>query len=296
MKFSNHIPKIVVVGSSSIDLVLTTEHHPRINETVLATQTENFFGGKGANQAVGASRLGAKVHFVGCVGKDTNGKHVLENLVNEGVNVNFVEENSDYPTGTAYVTSAHGKISIIVAPAANNFITTADIDKAEAEIAEADIVLTQLEIPVEVVEYLFEICEKHNTKIGLYASPAKFIGEDIAEKADFIVIKSNDLSVVFGEEGRDKVLKKLPNKLFIRDDTNSTVYFNGEEMKYYRNAPDTIAYKMGMGDAFTSGFAIALCHGNEIDECVRFGNEVSLKASANKGSQKGLPYLKDFSF
>lgn len=77
-------------------------------------------------------------------------------------------------------------------------------------------------------------------------------------KADFIVIKSNDLSVVFGEEGRDKVLKKLPNKLFIRDDTNSTVYFNGEEMKYYRNAPDTIAYKMGMGDAFTSGFAIAL--------------------------------------
>lgn len=144
---------------------------------------------------------------MGCVGKDANGKHVLENLVNEGVNVNFVEETSDYPTGTAYVTSAHGKISIIVAPAANNFITTADIDKAEAEIAEADIVLTQLEIPVEVVEYLFEICKRHHTKIGLYASPAKFIGEDIAEKADFIVIKSNDLSVVFGEEGRDKVLK-----------------------------------------------------------------------------------------
>ncbi|WP_407483549.1 PfkB family carbohydrate kinase [Elizabethkingia meningoseptica] len=295
MKFSGDIPKIVVVGSSSVDLVLTTEHHPHINETVLAIQTENFFGGKGANQAVGASRLGAQVHFVGCVGKDANGRQVLENLVNEGVNVNLVDENAEHPTGTAYVTTAHGKISIVVAPAANNFITRSDIDKAEAAIAEADIVLTQLEIPVEVVEYLFEVCKKHNTRIGLYASPAKFVKEEIAEAADFIVAKSNDLSVIFGEEGRDKVMKKLPNKLFIRDDTNSTVYFNGEEMKYYRNAPDTIAYKMGMGDAFTSGFAIALCHGNEIDDCVRFGNEVSLKVSANKGSQKGLPYLKDFS-
>ncbi|NAW51318.1 ribokinase [Elizabethkingia argentiflava] len=294
MKFSSHTPKIVVVGSSSIDLVLTTEHHPFINETVLATQTDLFLGGKGANQAVGTSRLGAQVYLVGCVGRDANGASVLENLEGEGIDVGFVHQNSTQPTGTAYVTYAHGNISIVVVPAANNFITTTDIDKAETIIKEADLVLTQLEIPIAAVNHLFNLCEKSKTRIGLYASPAKFVPAYMIEASTFIVAKSNDLSVIFGEANDDKVLKRLPNKLFIRDGINSTLYFNGEEMKYYRKEPATTAHKMGMGDAFTSGFAIAFCHGNEIRDCVRFGNEVALKVSASRGSQTGLPYLEDF--
>ena len=77
-------------------------------------------------------------------------------------------------------------------------------------------------------------------------------------------------------------------------DRNSTTYFNGSEMKYYRNDHDSLLHKMGMGDAFTSGFAVALCHQNSVDECVRFGNDVSLKVAKDRGSQSGLPYLKDF--
>jgi ribokinase len=91
------------------------------------------------------------------------------------------------------------------------------------------------------------------------------------------VAKSNELSIIFGEESREKFLRKYPNKLFVRDDANSTIYHNGSEMKYHRNDPEDMPNKMGMGDAFTSGFSIALCHGNEIDDCVKFGNDVSLK-------------------
>ena len=294
MKFSGHTPKIVVVGSSSIDVILKVDHHPQINESVLAISTDTFFGGKGANQAIGTSRLGASVHFVGCVGMDPNGQLVMQNMVNEGVNVGFVSEDMENPTGTAYVTAANGKNTIVVSPAANKYISKQTIDNAERAIAGADIVLTQLEIPIEIVEYLVKKCQKLGVKVGLYASPGRLINEEIIEASTFIVAKSNDLSLIFGDQSRDVALKNLPNKLFIRDDTNSTIYFNGEEMKYKRNDPDSIAYKMGMGDAFTSGFAVALCHGNSIDDCVKFGNEVSVKVAANRGSQKGLPYLEDF--
>ena len=88
-------------------------------------------------------------------------------------------------------------------------------------------------------------------------------------------------------------MKHLPNKLFVRDGANSTSYFDGSEMKYFRKNPNTEAHSMGLGDAFTSGFSIALLHGNSIEDCVKFGNEVALKAADYRGSQKGLPYLKE---
>lgn len=296
MKITQHQPRILVIGSSSIDLVINTPHHPQLHESVMAVKSENFFGGKGANQAVATARLGAGVYFIGCVGMDPYGQQILRNLKEEGVNVGFVSETSDADTGTAFITAAEGKNTTVVVPSANYCLSTKNIDEAEKLFSTADLVLTQLEIPMETVEYVFQMCKKHDTKIGIYAVPAMPLSQEIVDYASFIVAKRNDLSVIFGEESSEKILKKLPNKLFLRDDTNSTVYYNSSEMKYYRNDPEQVAHKMGMGDAFTSGFAIALCHGNPIDECVKFGNDVSLKVSKNRGSQRGLPFLKDFDF
>ena len=293
MKLSSEQPKILVVGSCSVDLVLTTNHHPQLNETVIAERSENFFGGKGANQAVGTARLGASVYFVGCVGMDPLGQQVMINLVYEDVNVGFVHETEDAETGTAYVTAADGKTSIIVVPAANYQLKKRHINDAEKYFSSADLVLIQLEIPMEVVEHAAFLAKKNGKKVGVYAAPARPLSNELINNSDFIVAKSNELGEIFGSEKPDVILKKFPNKLFVRDD-NSTTYFNGSEMKYYSNDPESVAHKMGMGDAFTSGFAVALCHGNSIDECVKFGNEVSQKVAANKGSQRGLPYMKDF--
>ncbi|MNT53695.1 5-dehydro-2-deoxygluconokinase [compost metagenome] len=111
--------------------------------------------------------------------------------------------------------------------------------------------------------------------------------------ATFIVAKSTDLEIIFGEGNHEDIMKHLPNKLFVRDGANSTSYFDGSEMKYFRKNPSTEAHSMGLGDAFTSGFSIALLHKNSIEDCVKFGNEVALKAADYRGSQKGLPYLKE---
>lgn len=294
MNFSSQQPKIIVVGSSSVDLILETEKVPSHNETVIANTSESFFGGKGANQAVGAARLGAKVHFIGCVGMDPVGQQIMRNMMSENVNIDFVFETDHDASGTAYVTTSKGSSAIVVVPAANNHLSKEHVEAADKYFQTADLILLQLEVSMDVVEFTINKAKKYGKKVGLYASPAQRLSDSMVKNLDFMVAKSSDLHILFGEEQREKILKKHFNKLFVRDDINSTVYFDGTEMKYCRNDKDTTIYKMGMGDAFTVGFSIALCHNNDIDECVKFGNEVSASVSSKKGSQTGLPRLSDF--
>lgn len=296
MRFNSKKPKILVVGSCSIDLVLNTEKHPDPNETVMAYKSEHFFGGKGANQAVGCARLGAEVALVGCIGKDGQGGQILRNLSKEGVNISRMVEAEDGDTGSAYVVAAEGKNAIVVIPAANNKLSPADVDLAEDLVKDANLVLLQLEIPMAVVNHTISLCKKHHVKVGIYAAPAFELAKEVIDYASFIVVKSVDIEKVFAGESADGINKKYPNKLFIRDDSNSTTFFTGEEMKYFRNDPSEVLHKMGMGDAFTSGFAIAFCHGNTTEECVKFGNRVSMKVASNRGSQGGLPFLSDLTF
>lgn len=294
MKLSNIKPNIVVVGSSSIDLVLKTSKIPTANNTVLAESLQSFLGGKGANQAIATSRLGAQTYFISRVGMDPFGQQVLRNLNDESVNVANVVEDEDEDTGTAYVTASEEGNAITVVPAANYNLSPTDISEAEKYLVAADLILTQLEIPMQTVEFLFKKAEILNKKIGIYAAPASRLSEEIIQYASFIVAKSTDLEIIFGEGNREDIIKHLPNKLFVRDGANSTSYFDGKEMKYFRKNPSTEAHNMGLGDAFTSGFSIALLHGNSIEDCVKFGNDVALKAADYRGSQKGLPYLEDF--
>jgi ribokinase len=289
MNFTSTQPKIVVVGSCSLDLVLYTEKIPSSNETVMASHCDNYFGGKGANQAVGTARLGANVYFIGCVGVDPLGQQIMRNLVSENVNVGFVTETDQDSTGTAYVTSSEGDAAIVVVPAANKYLTTENVEEADRYIHSSDMILLQLEIPMNVVEYTVRKAKGYGKMVGLYASPGLPLRSEVIENADFIIAKSSELEIIFGEDQKEKVLKKYFNKVFIRDETNSTIYFDGTEMKYFRNENESMVYKMGMGDAFTSGFAMALCHKNSIEDCVKFGNEVSSKVSLGKGAQTALP-------
>lgn len=294
MKFSSDQPKIIVVGSSSIDLVLNVPKYPAQNETIMATKVESFFGGKGANQAVGTSRLGASVYFVGAVGMDPFGQQIMRNLKDEGVNVGFTHESLDVASGTAYVTSAEGKNTIIVVPAANAELAPKYVEEIEKFFNTAELILLQLEIPMETVEFTVKLAKKYNVKIGLYAAPAKKLSAEILDEVTFIVAKSKELETIFGSGAKDEILHQFPNKLFIRDDDNSTTYFDGSEMRYLRNHGAETLCTMGMGDAFVSGYSIAMCHQNSIDESVKFGNAVSLKVSEQRGSQRGLPKLEDF--
>ncbi len=293
MIFNSEQPKIIVVGSCSIDLVLSTESIPNPDDTVIATNSESFFGGKGANQAVGTSRLGANVYFIGAIGMDPYGQQILRNLVDEGVNVGYVHETERRNTGTAYVIDSEGQKTIVVVPDANYCLEPAHVDLASKQFEDADLVLIQLEIPMDTVLRTVQIANRYGVKIGVYAAPAKKLPQEVIDSAAFIVAKRSELNTVFGETRLEDLLQKYPNKIFIRDDNNSTAYFNGSEMKYLLNDDQQLNYKMGMGDAFTSGFAFAFCHGNSVDNCVKFGNDVSLKVGQKQGSQTGLPAARE---
>ena len=295
MKFSSKQPKIIVIGSSSVDLILGTDRNPEPNETVLAEYSESYFGGKGANQAVAAARLGASVYFVGCVGMDPMGQQVMRHLVDEGVNVGYVFETEEASTGTAYILSAPDTNTVIVVPAANHCLNRHHIDEVSKFFETADFILIQLEIPTEVVDYTLKTARKYNKPVVVYASPAKKLSKEMMDMASFVIMKNSDAKSGFEATfSTEELLKNYPNRLFLREENNATIYFNGKEMIYHQHEDSDMPYKIGMGDAFTSGFTMALAHGNSIDDAVKFGNDVAAKASKSKSSQGGLPYLKDF--
>ena len=224
---------------------------------------------------------------------DPSGQQIMRNLVEEEVNIGFVFEDEMEPTGRAYVASELGKNSIIVVPSANYCLDVSKVSSAEKYFQTCDMVLLQLEITMDVVEYTVKLAKNNGKKVGIYAAPAFYLKPEILDKLDFIIAKKSELKTIFGEQFQDEIIKKYPNKLFVRDDDNSTTYYNGSEMCYQSFNQNELMFKMGMGDAFTSGFSIALCHENTIEDCVRFGNKVSLKVAQQRGAQKGLPYLDD---
>lgn len=293
MKFSKSQPKVIIIGSCSIDQMVTTDRLPKPNELVSASKSEYFFGGKGANQAVGMSRLGAQVYFIGCVGMDPAGQQIMRNLVKENVNVGFVSETDIETTGSAFITKTDNDYSVVVIPAANQCLTTQNIDAADKYIRESDMILLQLEISDELLKHAVLKAKRHHKKIILYASPGRKVGQVILDQADFIIARSNELSVLFNSENLESLLKKYSNKLFVRDEANATVYHDKTEMRYQREENATMKYQIGMGDGFTCGFAYAFAHGNDLKECINFGHKVSAKVSLKTGAQTGLPYLKD---
>ncbi|WP_262151965.1 ribokinase [Chryseobacterium foetidum] len=293
MKFSKSQPKVIVIGSCTIDQMVTADRLPKPNEFVSARKSEYFFGGKGANQAVGMSRLGAQVYFIGCVGMDPAGQQIMRNLVKENVNVGFVTETDQETTGSAFITKTDHDYSVVVIPAANQCLTTQKIDAAEKYIRESDLLLVQLEISDELLKHAVLKAKLHHKTVGLYASPARKVDQIILDQADFIIVRSNELSLLFEDEDLETVVKKFSNKLFVRDETNSTVYHDGNEMKYQREESETMKYQIGMGDGFTCGFAYAFARGNDLKDCVNLGNKVSAKVSLKNGAQTGLPQLKE---
>ncbi|KQT16886.1 sugar kinase [Chryseobacterium sp. Leaf404] len=291
MNFSKSQPKVIVIGSCFIDQMVTADRLPKPNESVSASRSEFFFGGKGANQAVGMSRLGAQVYFIGCVGMDPAGQQIMRNLVKQNVNVGFVAETDLETTGSAFITKTGNDYSVVFIPAANQCLTPQNIDAADKYIRESDMVLLQLEISDEILKHAVLKAKVHHKTVGLYASPARKIDQMIIDQADFIIARSTELSLIFGSENLESVLEKYSNKLFVRDETNATVYHNGSVMKYQRDENETMKYQIGMGDGFTCGFAYAFAHGNSLEDCVKLGNRVSAKVSLKTGAQTGLPYL-----
>lgn len=281
--------RIVVIGSASMDLVVTSTKRPGAGETVLGDSFKTVPGGKGANQAVAAARLGAEVTMIGCVGEDSFGEMILSNLKLNGVMTDYVEPVTGMVSGTAHIILAEGDNSIVVVKAANDRITPEYVDQAAEVIQAADIVLIQQEIPEETVIHVSELCAKYQVPLMLNPAPARPVPSSVIERAAYITPNEHEAAILFGDEPLGDVLRRYPNKLIVTEGKRGVRYFDGlQEVVvpgYKVEAVDTT----GAGDTFNGAFAVALSEGMSIADSLRFANRAASLSVMKFGAQGGMP-------
>lgn len=267
--------KIVVIGSSSMDLVVTSDKRPGAGETVLGSSFKTVPGGKGANQAVAAARLGADVTMIGCVGDDHYGASILENFKQNDVNVTNVEPVTDTESGTAHIILAEGDNSIVVVKGANDHVSPQYVKKSLDLIKEADMVLIQQEIPEETVEYVSEVCKEHDVSLLLNPAPARPLSQNVIDKASYITPNEHEAAVLFNGLSTEEALKQYPNKVFITEGKDGVRYHDGEKEVLVPSYPVEAVDTTGAGDTFNAALAVALAEGKSICNSLRFANRAA---------------------
>ncbi|WP_338752177.1 ribokinase [Bacillus sp. FJAT-52991] len=281
--------KIVVIGSSSMDLVVTSAKRPVAGETVLGDSFKTVPGGKGANQAVAAARLGAEVYMIGCVGDDHYGSVILKNFKENGVLIDCVEPITHMESGTAHIILAEGDNSIVVVKGANNYVTPDYVEKARDLTASADMVMIQQEIPVETVEYAASLCQEVNVPLLLNPAPARPLSAEVIEKASYLTPNEHEATILFSDLSASEALSKYPNKVFITEGKHGVRYFNGEQEVLIPSYTVDVVDTTGAGDTFNAAFAVALAEGKSFEESIRFANRAASLSVTKFGAQGGMP-------
>ena len=285
--------KILVIGSSNTDMTVVADRLPVPGETVLGGKFAMGQGGKGANQAVAAQRLGGNVSFICKIGRDIFGENSLKEYQKEGMDTSKVMF-SDQPSGVALISvDTHAENCIVVASGANGDITVEDIEANRQEIEEASILLLQLEIPVEAVVRAAKIGHEAGVYVVLNPAPACDLPEEInqTEIALMTGIEAKD------EEGAAKAVEALQSKgtkdvIVTMGSKGSMVYHEGKATfvpSRKVNAVDTTA----AGDTYCGGLCVALSEGKDIIEAAQFATASSALTVQKRGAQDSIPYRKD---
>lgn len=296
---------IVVVGSLNMDLVVRCKQLPVAGETVHGTGTAQVPGGKGANQAAAAARLGIQTAMVGCVGNDSFGHTLKQSLTTVGVDVSAVQSSPRTTTGLALITvEDSGQNTIIVDAGANNILSPADIERATPQIAAASLLLLQLEVPLTVVQAGIRIARQSNVRVLLNPAPVPTIAslpdeiwqadwlcpnESEAAKLTGINVNSAataiDAAAALAKRNSGSVLVTLGHRGVLL--ATPTVCLHASAFKI--RAVDATA----AGDAFAAAFAVALAEGCTNSEAIRFASAAGAIAASRPGASTSLPARAD---
>lgn len=279
-------PRVCVVGSINMDMVTTTDKMPEQGETVLGESFTTYPGGKGANQAIAAARLGAEVVMVGAVGDDSFGKNLKERFGDEGAKAEAVITIPHESTGTATIVLSDGDNRIIVAPGANKYVTPELVKNKQEIILSCDIILMQFEIPVETIEYTVELAYKHGIPVVINPAPYNKILENVVEKATFIT----------PNESEHSAMKQSIDTLYIKKKIIETkgeygVAFtlpDGKE-KTISSFQTKVKDTTGAGDTFNGAFVTEYAKEKDIEKAIEFANAAASLAVEKIGAQEGMP-------
>ncbi|MBR2876810.1 MAG: ribokinase [Clostridia bacterium] len=290
--------KIIVIGSMNADLVVHSPRMPQIGETLTGSRFQVNAGGKGLNQAVAIAKLGGSASFCGCVGNDSNGELLLNEL--KGSNVDFKGlKTSEAPTGIAMITVIDGNNFIILDPGANEKLTPEVVEEYSGLIAESDFCVMQLEIPVKTVLKVCEIAEKSDTKILLNPAPYKELPDEIFTKIDYIIPNEHeayDLTGVYpdNEENTEKAILKLRQKgaknVIITLGERGCSYNIGDEIIFKPALKTEVVDTTSAGDTFIGGLVSSLSQNKTLSDSVDFATKASAITVSREGASKSIPY------
>lgn len=293
---ANHI---VVVGSLNMDLVVRTQRHPQIGETVIGYDFRTYPGGKGANQAVAAARLGGRVKMIGRVGGDQFGNELLQTVTNAGVDTAYVMEDKQAPSGVAFITVDDlGNNTIVVASGANARLSPDDIASAEETFLGASVLLLQLECPLVAVEYAIHLARKHHLQIVLNPAPAQLLDAELLGQVDYLIPNQTELALLSGQETPEVAIEVLGGlgvkKIVVTLGDQGVLVVEGDRFEKITAYKVPVVDTTAAGDAFAGAFAVALTEGLSIWKAARWGNAAGAMTVMRAGAQPSLPTRDEF--
>ncbi|MFJ7724675.1 ribokinase [Neobacillus sp. NPDC097160] len=295
------LKKILVIGSLNMDLVAYVPHLPHPGETISSTKFQQNPGGKGANQAVAAAKLGGNVAMIGRVGVDDHGQVLLNNLKQAGVDITGIRQEGT--TGMAFINvSKDGENNIVLVPGANHQVTRADIDASIELIKESEFIIMQLEIPLDVVEYVLAIAAEHQKEVILNPAPCQPLSDKMLRMVHTLIPNETELQQLTGmptstmeELVKAALLLKSSGvvRIIITMGDKGSFLLN-DELQVHIPATKVIPVDTtAAGDSYIASFAVGITKGMSDQEAAEFASKVSSIVVTREGAQPSLPTLEE---
>lgn len=283
--------KISVVGSINMDQTVTAERIPLKGETLHGDSLSYIPGGKGANQAVAMARLGADIEMFGCVGDDSNGQVLIDNLAENGVKTGNIRKITGVPTGLAIITVGENDNTIIVVAGANAKVDCEYIDSIREELLKSDYVVMQNEIPAETVEYVVNLCYENGIKVVLNPAPAREVKREVLDKITWLTPNEHEAKILFGADTKTKdLLKEYPEKLVITLGSDGVAAAKKDgTVIHVPVRPAKVVDTTGAGDTLNGAFCTMLAESEDLENALRFANTAASLSTEKFGAQTGMP-------
>ncbi len=292
--------KIVVLGSINMDLVTVVDKKPKDGETITGRDFFTSFGGKGANQAISAGKLGNEITFLGKIGNDSFGEELIKNLENNNIKVDLIEKVQCSSGLATIILDGKGENSIIVVPGANGLVDKEYIDRVKDEIISSDLLLCQLEIPLDTVEYAFRIAKEHNVKTLLNPAPCYEKIDNILAHTDILIANETEIEILLGikienneelEEKSKKLFEIGIKDLIITLGKDGAIYTNGEKSIKLGAHKVEVVDTTAAGDSFIGGFIHSFHNG--VEEGIKTGMITGAIAVGRKGASESFATLEE---
>lgn len=292
--------KIVVIGSSNVDLIMKMDHLPEKGETVTNGVFMQVYGGKGANQAVAAARSGGKIAFVSCVGEDAYTPQMVQNYKNDGIVTRFVFAENGVASGCALILIGQtGENMIAVAPGANYKLTPAKIDQAMPVIDEAAMIVMQYEIAEETIKYVIDIADRKGIPVMWNCAPARAFDVSYIPKISILVLNEVEAGFLAGMQVENEADAEVAAQKLVNNGVEKVIITLGSKGAFVMTKTEKVsvpAFKVeavdttAAGDTFCGAFAVALVEGKPLKESLEFASAAAAISVTRMGAQPSAPY------